>query len=133
MALPANTEGSATSLKSRTPPLKSRSKSEISVNLAMSVYVKLALLASNVSSTFCAPSETPFRAWWPKVSSVEAKNYYYIWHDLRMRRSPCGSSAFKAIFIVANRPGMAGTVPGVWALSRRCPGRGKIAIMSRNL
>ena len=25
------------------------------------------------------------------------------------------------------------TVPEVWALSRRCPGRGKIAIMSRNL
>ena len=35
--------------------------------------------------------------------------------------------------IVANRPGMAGTVPEVWALSRQCPGRGKIAIMSRNL
>ena len=35
--------------------------------------------------------------------------------------------------IVANRPGMAGTVPDIWALSRRCPGRGKIPTMSRNL
>ena len=34
--------------------------------------------------------------------------------------------------IVANRPGMAGTVPVVCALSRLCPGRGKIVLMSRN-
>ena len=30
--------------------------------------------------------------------------------------------------IVGNRPGMAGTVPDVWALSRRCLGRGKIVL-----
>ena len=37
------------------------------------------------------------------------------------------------VYIVANRPGMAGTVPDFGALSRRCPGRGKIPTMSRNL
>ena len=35
-------------------------------------------------------------------------------------------------YIVANRPGMAGTVPVVCALSRLCPGRGKIVLLSRN-
>ena len=33
--------------------------------------------------------------------------------------------------IVANRPGMAGTVLEFWALSRWCPGWGKIPMMSR--
>ena len=35
--------------------------------------------------------------------------------------------------IVANRPGMAGIVLVVCTLSRLCPGRGKIVLMSRNI
>ena len=58
-----------------------------------------------------------------------------IFDHVAEKRPFCFSFSEKMVSscIVANRPGMAATVPEVWALSRRCPGRGKIAIMSRNL
>ena len=57
----------------------------------------------------------------------------YVKLSHAMSKERLGTMLVCVTFIVANRPGTAETVPDVLALSRRCPGRGKIVIMSLNL
>ena len=57
----------------------------------------------------------------------------YVKLSRAMSKERLGTMLVCVTFIVANRPGTAETVPDVLALSRCCPGRGKIVIMSLNL